>query len=375
MRKLNTLLLLVTVTLCLGILGCKDDSAEKINASSAPTPYEFTYLSREGLRPQIPADNPLTKEGVQLGRMLFYDPILSKDSSISCSSCHNQTNAFTDNEKQFSRGINGQVGKRNSMPIFNLMWHLEGFFWDNRSDLLRHLALEPIQDKTEMDETLGNVVAKLENSSLYPSHFQKAFGSADVDEELIGKALEQFMLSIVSFRSKFDRVQDSLETFTVLEQTGRTIFGRESRTIEDEPDPNNPKNFGADCTHCHGTSLFLNKQAFANGLPSNGDLGKGGVTNDPKDNFVFKTPSLRNIAKTAPYMHDGRFKTLEEVVQFYLSDMDAHSAVDLSDVPSMHNLKDSIYLSENHKKALVAFLHTLTDNELLTDERYSNPFK
>jgi cytochrome c peroxidase len=383
MNKLFALTILVILTLCAGLIGCKDDEQGQVAASSAPTAYEFTYLSTLGLRPQIPADNQLTNEGVKLGRMLFYDPILSADSTVSCASCHNQKHGFTDNGKKFSTGINGHIGKRNTMPIFNLMWHLDGFFWDQRSDILRHQALEPIVDETEMGETLGSIVAKLEASSVYPSYFEKAFGSSDIDEELVGKALEQFMLSIVSLRSKFDRVEAGIDSFTVLEKTGAIVFNgnidgtNEAIPIHKEIDPNNPKNYLADCGHCHSQSLslFRVKEAHTNGLPSNGDLGKGEITQNPNDNFRFKTPTLRNIAVTAPYMHDGRFQTLEEVVQFYLSDMNANSPVSLSDAPSMHILKDSVYLNEYHKKALIAFLHTLTDEEFMEDRRYSSPFE
>lgn len=365
---------LIIILLTLSIISCKDVINEIPQNPFQTTPYYFNYNTSLLPPPRIPADNPISVEGVQLGRMLFYDPILSSDSSQSCSSCHDQKNAFTDNNQQFSVGVEGTIGKRNSMAIFNLMWHIDGFFWDGRSNLLRHQAIEPIIDETEMNETIDHVIMKLNRSSLYKENLQKAFPETTFNEEIIGKALEQFMLSIISSDSKFDRVMLGLESFTDEEKTGQVIFNSEAITIQNEVDPNNPQNFGADCFHCHGNSLFMRREFLANGLSDNGDKGLGGVTRDPRDDYKFKTTSLRNIEKTAPYMHDGRFKTLEEVVQFYLSDMNASSAVDLSNSPNLHALKDSVYLSPEHKKALVAFLKTLTDESLLTNEKYSSPF-
>lgn len=368
---------LIYVLLVVGIYSCKDVVNEVPDTPFGTTPYSINYLGSTLPPARVPSDNPLTKEGVQLGRMLFYDPILSADSTQSCASCHNQAHAFTDNGLRFSEGIRGTIGKRNSMPIFNLMWHLDGFFWDGRSDILRHQALVPIEDPTEMDETIGNVLAKLSSSSTYPAEFKKAYNTSTIDEELLGKALEQFMLSIVSGNSKYDRVKQGLATFTDQEKVGEIIFNEEAITLEDEENPNKPANYGADCFHCHGTGngLFMRREFLSNGLSSNGDLGRGGANGSAGDNFKFKTSSLRNIEKTAPYMHDGRFNTLEEVVQFYLSDMNSTSAVNTNDAPNLHALKDSIYLSEAHKAALVSFLKTLTDEELLTKEEYSNPFE
>ena len=361
------------ISIVSSLYACKDVVNEIPDTPFSSTPYSFTYSDAVLPPPRIASDNPLTNEGVKLGRMLFYDPILSGDSTQSCASCHNQKNAFTDNGKPFSEGIKGTFGTRNSMPIFNLMWHLDGFFWDGRADILRHQALMPIEDPIEMNETIGNVLAKVNSSANYKDHFKKAFNVEEIDEEQLGKALEQFMLSIVSGNSKFDKVQLGLASFTDEEKVGQIIFNSEAVTLQDEIDPQNPTNYGADCFHCHGNSLFMRREYLSNGLSDNGDKGLGGATGIADDDCKFKTPSLRNIEKTAPYMHDGRFNTLEEVVQFYLSSMD-NSCADLSNSPNMHALRDSIYLSESNKKALVSFLKTLTDETLLTDERYSNPF-
>ena len=323
---------------------------------------------------KIPTDNKPTEEGVLLGRMLFYDPILSADSSQSCASCHNQDLAFTDNNKKFSEGIRGMDGKRNSMPIFNLMWHLEGFFWDGRADLLRHQSILPIQDPLEMDETIGNALAKLNASLMYREYFNKAFGTEVITEDLLAKSLEQFMNTIVSGNSKFDRVMQGTETFTQQEEIGRIIFNAEAIPLKNEGDPNKPINYGGDCFHCHGESnLFKQRDYSNNGLDAvPTDLGRGEVTGKASDNGKFKVPSLRNVEKTAPYMHDGRFSTLEEVVEFYLNGVNQNSP-NLDE--KMHALKDSVYLNPEHRAALVSFLKTLTDDNYLTNEKYSNPFK
>ena len=360
----------------LGFYACKDVINEVPETSFTTTPYELTDFGTLLPRANLPEDNKLTNEGVQLGRMLFYDPILSADSTQSCASCHNQKDAFTDNGRRLSIGIRGLEGTRNSMPIFNMMWHLDGFFWDGRADILRHLVPIPIEDPLEMDETIGNVLVKLNNSEIYKEQFNKAFGTEEIDEELLGKAVEQFMLSIISVGAKYDRVKLGLDTFTNQERLGQVIFNEEAIPLSEEKNPNTPINYGGDCFHCHGGDLFMRREYLCNGLPPNigDDKGRGGFNGNPLDDFSFKTPTLRNLELTAPYMHDGRFNTLEEVVQHYLSPMD-DSRCDLSNSPNMHALKDSVYLSEAHKAALVAFLRTLTDESLLTDERHSNPFK
>jgi cytochrome c peroxidase len=369
MRKFKIHIVLI---LTLGFFACKDVKNSIPDAAYETTPYVIEVPNT--LPPaNFSSDNKPTNEGVYLGRMLFYDPILSADSSQSCSSCHNQEFAFTDNGLALSEGIRGLKGKRNSMPIFNLMWHMDGFFWDGRAELLRHQALLPIQDPLEMDETLGNMLVKLNASPLYQEHFKKAFDIDIIDEEHVSLALEQFMHIIISGDSKFDRVQAGLETFTSQEKVGQIVFNAEAIPLKDEIDPQNPTNYGADCFHCHGNSLFMRREFLNNGLDEVlVDEGLGTVTGLETDRGKFKTPSLRNIEKSAPYMHDGRFNTLEEVVDFYMTG--AHNTSPNID-PSMHALQDSVYLSPEHRAALVSFLLTLTDDTYLTNEKYSNPFK
>lgn len=359
-----TFLLLIVAT---SFAACKDDetASDGVNGVNT-TPYALK-LNESLPPPRIPMDNPLTVEGVELGRMLFYDPILSGDSSQACADCHAQELAFTDHQKALSTGIQGLTGKRNSMPIFNLAWHDHGFFWDGRSDLLRHQSLRPIEDPLEMDESLENALAKLNRQSMYPDHFFNAFGTTEIHEEELSLALEQFMMSIVSADSKFDRVMKGEEKFTSAEQRGADFFNREF--IPDDPVALR----GGDCFHCHGNSLFMAKEYMNNGLDTVfKDEGLKDKTGNPLDAGLFKVPSLRNIAVTGPYMHDGRFKTLEEVLDFYSTGVHANSPnID----PNMHALSEGLNLTENEKSDLLAFLNTLTDTTYLNNKTYSNPFK
>jgi len=322
------------------------------------TPYELNLPSSLP-QPALPNDNPLTKEGVLLGNKLFFDTILSKDNTQSCGSCHNQEFAFTDNEKALSVGIRGLEGKRNSMPIFNLFYHNAGFFWDGRSQLLRHQSLLPIQDELEMDETLENVINKLTNSEIYPQLFYDAFGTTEINEERISLALEQYMLTLVSGNSKYDRVQLGLEEYTESEQRGFNIFFTEKDPV--------PVIKGADCFHCHGGPNFSNNEFMNNGLDEVfTDLGLGAVTGNSFDNGKFKVPSLRNVAVTGPYMHDGRFETLLDVVNHYNSGAKDSPTID----PNMHSSLEGLNLNQQDIEDLVNFLKTLTDDEFLNNQEY-----
>lgn len=299
---------------------------------------------------QFPADNLPTVEGVALGRALFHDKRLSRDLTLSCASCHVQENAFTDPDKAFSVGVEGRLGARNSMPIFNLAWAAE-FFWDGRAKGLRNQALMPIQDHNEMDESMPEVVRKLSADATMRTQFAEVFGEGGITAERVGLALEQFMLVQVSQDSKFDRVQRGEGQFTAEEKRGFELFLTEHDPFRGL--------FGADCFHCHGGGLFTTNQFINNGLPIlNGDTGREKVTGDPADRGKFRAPSLRNVALTAPYMHDGRFRTLEEVVEHYDHGVERSETLD----PNLaKHPKEGMKLSAEDKKALVAFMKTLTD--------------
>jgi cytochrome c peroxidase len=315
------------------------------------TPYAFRMSATFPI-PDLPKDNPLIEERVALGEKLFREPLLSKDSTLSCASCHDAKHALADPRK-YSVGVRQQTGTRNAMPLFNLAWK-SSFFWDGRAPSLRAQALMPIQDHTEMDETLTNVCAKLASTNYAPA-FTAAFGAPEITPEKIGLAIEAFLLTQTAFDSKFDRALAGKDQLNDQEKRGLELFMTEY-------DPRREQ-FGADCFHCHGGPLFQS-QAFANnGLDAEfKDLGRAKVTGKASDQGKFATPSLRNIALTAPYMHDGRFSTLEEVVEHYSTGQKRSATLD----PNLAKHPDGgVRLSDSDKRALVAFLKTLTDEKFL----------
>ncbi|HAQ70562.1 c-type cytochrome [Salibacteraceae bacterium] len=333
------------------------------NAAYDDTPYDLDY--GRFAEPDM-GDNALTIEGVKLGRLLFYETLLSKDNSISCGSCHIQEKGFSD-PNRLSEGVDGSLGKRQAMPVFNMLWHTNEFFWDGRAHLLRDQSLMPIQDDLEMKETLENVVAKLNATNTYPAQFLRAFGDEEITAERMSLAMEQFMNSIISNQSKYDKYLDGQASLTDSEERGRILFSAEYN-------PGFPNLSGADCAHCHGGNNFDNNRYMNNGLdsePNQTDIGREAVTEDPKDRAAFKVPSLRNIELTAPYMHDGRFTTLEEVVDHYDHGIVISGSVD----PALaFSTQTGLQLSDQDKIDLISFLKTLTDEEMIADERFSDPF-
>ncbi len=325
-----------------------------------------------------PENNQITNFGATLGRVLFYDKNLSIDKSISCASCHQQAAGFSDPEK-FSIGLNGQLTRRNSMTLLNARYYENGrFFWDERARTLEEQALMPIQDLKEMGMTLAALEARLQSLDYYQVLFKKAFGSDDVQANRIALALSQFMRSMVSFRSKFDEgfalvgfpedeeQMPDFPNFSPQENLGLDIFYRGRK--------------GATCLYCHGSAQHVNDAAKNNGLDLNYvDKGKGEITGQASDNGLFKVPSLRNIALTAPYMHDGRFATLMDVVNHYSDSVQDHPNLNFrlkdSDDPSPNSQVLRLNLSQAEKEALVAFLQTLSDPSITTEARWSDPFK
>lgn len=328
-----------------------------------PTPYVLEI--GDFPTPDLPADNQLTVAGVQLGRMLFYEKSLSKDGTQACADCHLQQDAFSD-KRQFSIGVAGLPGKRQAMSVMNLAWHQNGLFWDGRAPRVRDQALKPIQDPLEMDETLPNVVAKLKADKKYTDQFIRAFGDATVNAERVALGLEQFMLSMVSSNSKYDQSLRNTATLSEAEMRGQVLFFTEF-------DPFNGQK-GAECFHCHAGHNFTNDEFMNNGLDTDAgmtDEGRSKVTNQAADRGRFKVPSLRNIALTPPYMHDGRFATLEEVVEHYNTGVKNSSTVEFI---LQYNLQPGgLQLSAQDKSDLVAFLKTLSDPDFLTNKAYSKP--
>ncbi|MEL7247353.1 MAG: cytochrome c peroxidase [Bacteroidota bacterium] len=353
------LLIVVTIFAC----GTDDDGPMQV-VEYDDTPYVLSYGTLPD--PPLPTDNALTEQKVLLGRMLFYEPLLSKDGSQACASCHLQTDGFSD-PNRFSLGVEGLVGNRQAMPVFNLAWHTNAFFWDGRAELLRDQALLPIQDPLEMNETMDNVIAKLSASKQYTDQFIRAFDSAEITADKMGLALEQFMLSVVSVESKYDRWLAGEVELSESEERGRQLFTTEYN-------PFFPEFSGADCQHCHSGKNFENDQYMNNGLDTDAeftDPGRELVTGDPLDRAKFKVPSLRNIELTAPYMHDGRFQTLEEVIDHYNAGIKASSTAD----PTVENTRETgLFLTEQDKQDLINFLRTFTDENLSTNPAYQSPF-
>ena len=303
--------------------------------------------------PFLPENNPLSEHGISLGRKLFYDPILSKDGSISCGSCHIQERSFADTGA-VSFGVNQQEGTRNSMAIINPAWQTD-FFWDGRAHTLKQQAFEPVPNLVEMHLSWPKAIKRLQNHPEYPALFEKAFGSSKIDSGRVAKAIEQFELTFVSGNSRYDKFATFRLVLNQQELSGHGIFFGEA----------------GDCFHCHKDPLFTDNEKHNNGLDTvYVDNGLGDLTLDPKDDGKFRTPTLRNIALTAPYMHDGRFKTLREVIVHYSEGLQPHPNID----PLLKNVVDGgVRLSNKEIDDLIAFLHTLTDEKFIQNQALSDP--
>ncbi|HET6226332.1 MAG TPA: cytochrome c peroxidase [Bacteroidia bacterium] len=329
-----------------------------------PTPYVFPDLPTFPEMP-VSAQNPVTYEGMQLGRYLFYDPILSQDSSMSCASCHQQKYAFSDAPKAFSTGLHKTSLTRNTLPLFNLAWY-PSFFWDGRALTLEQQVLFPVKSHEEMDLDWITASKRVTGSTFYRSQFQHAFGKSAIDSTDIAYAIAQFLRTLISYQSKYDLVYMRKATFTDQEYNGFELVNDMTR---------------GDCLLCHttdGDALGTTAKFSNNGLDSivnateYSDAGLGKTTNKLSDNGKFKIPSLRNIALTAPYMHDGRFKTLEEVLDFYSEGV--HFCANIDSKMEFARTGGS-KLTSTEKKNIIAFLNTFTDSVFISNPAFSNPFE
>jgi cytochrome c peroxidase len=310
-----------------------------------------------------PADNPLTDDGATLGRVLFYDTRLSANNTVSCGSCHVQKNAFVD-PNRFSKGFAGKLTDRHAVSLANSRYSIRGrFFWDERAGSLEEAVLVPIQSKVEMGQDLARLMEVLAKDEHYPELFRKAFGDGKVTQERIARALAQFLRSMVSCQSKYDEgrakaasVRDDFLNFNVQENRGKALFL-------------------SSCAACHlpgQDAHFVMSAPGNNGLDADirtSDGGVGDITLDGSDVGRFKSPSLRNVERTAPYMHDGRFDTLEKVIDHYSKGVKPHPNLD----PRLR--LRPLNFTDSEKAALVAFLKTLTDQKFLTDPKFSDPFQ
>lgn len=328
--------------------------------------YQLTYPSYFGNRINISNENPITKQGVYLGRRLFYESRLSLNNSLSCGSCHQQNKAFTDGKK-LSIGVDNSFTDRNSMSLVNLLWARK-FFWDGRSASLEEQASVPMINPHEMGQSLLVSAQKLQKTNYYPKLFQSVYGDEHITGKRIIMALAQFERTLISANSRYDQYLNQKIKLSSNEMKGLILFNT----------PPNPQKGirGANCAHCHGGSKNYLELFHNNGLDSlYKDRGIGFLTGQPTDMGRFKVPTLRNIAVTAPYMHDGRFETLEEVVDHY-SDHIKISASLSAFLQHESNVvgETSLKLKPDEKLALIAFLKTLTDSTFISNPIYANPF-
>ncbi len=364
---------------------CKKDPSGScgMGCDLSEIPYKTTSytIQKPAHFPQIPvpADNPMTLEGVQLGRRLFYDPILSADSTMSCASCHLPQGSFTDN-KAVPTGIDGIAGRRSSMSLLNIAYANNGLFWDGRAATLEAQALIPVEDPIEMHHTWPNVMEQLRQHPDYPALFRHAFGidnCCGITKELTAKALAQFeRILISSGTSKYDRfVLGDPDALDDMELDGKLMF------FDEGQDANLPD---AQCFHCHGSITLTGNNYFNNGLDSVASLddfsdkGRGEISGNRTDNGKFRAPTLRNIALTAPYMHDGRFPTLEAVLEHYNGNGKGVSNEDPFVRQIGFPLGGSVLtysgLTAYQRNAIVKFLHTLRDTSFVNNPDIQNPF-
>ena len=377
--------LLLIVGMFMVFLGCKkpepaakvaDDDilADYLNLPAQPFEYanqplpDHMLLNTVKAVDNTPAHNPVTNWGATLGRVLFYDKNLSLNGTIACASCHVQENAFSDANVK-SVGFEGGETKRHSMGIINARYYREGsFFWDVRAATLEDQVLMPFQDSIEMGMTLELVKERVQSKPFYPILFERAFGSSDISTERISLALSQFVRSIISYRSKYDEGRalvasqfEDFPNFTEEENRGKELF----MILGD----------GMRCLFCHANESFNSQTIANNGLdPVVVDQGVGGITGNPNEMGLFKAPSLKSIALRAPYMHDGRFSTLMEVIEHYDTGIQPHPNLDETLKDFQTGEPKRFYLSQKDKQALFNFLLTLTDSALVTDEKFSDPF-
>lgn len=329
-----------------------------------PQPYTFPELL---FFPEMPIadNNPVTVAGVDLGRHLFYDPILSAQQTLSCASCHRQEHAFSDAPNVKSTGDKGALGLRNTPPLFNLAWY-SALFWDGRAASIEDQVFHPVRDSTEMNLDWEEAVQRLRSKPFYRTKFALAFGDQHIDSLLVSKAIGQFLRTLISNQSKYDQVIRGEAYFTEEELAGFMLVNDMTK---------------GDCLHCHTTDA--NALGTTGGFSNNGldpasgpsqyrDPGLGAITQKAGDRGRFKIPSLRNLAFTAPYMHDGRFKSIDEVLDFYSEGVLPSVNID-SKMGFAH--QGGVRLSAKEKQEIRAFLLTLTDSVFVTNSEFSSPFE
>ena len=328
-------------------------------------PYNLAYPANFGNRVNVPADNATTKQGVYLGRKLFYETKLSAGNALSCGSCHKQARAFTDG-LAFSKGVDQVLTSRNSMSLVNLLWARK-FFWDGRANGLEEQAITPLTNPHEMGQPLILSAKKLGQTKIYPALFKLVYGDDHITGERIVKAISQFERTLISANSRYDRYMAGAYKPTPDELRGMALFNN-------APEPEKGIR-GANCAHCHGGPKTYMELFHNNGLDSiPKDAGIAARTGLATDRGRFKVPTLRNIALTAPYMHDGRFNTLEEVVDHYSEHIEGSASLS-SFLRGESNEAGgkSLKLHPQEKKQIIAFLNMLTDSAFINNPAFSDP--
>ncbi|UII32762.1 c-type cytochrome [Fulvivirga ulvae] len=335
-------LAICSVCICLFV------SCEKDTDMTPDNTYAFTKPANFPEPTYTFDNNEVTKKGFELGRKLFFDPILSKDGSISCNNCHIQSTAFADSQQHpLSVGIDNRLGIRNAPSLANMAFYPD-FFWDGGVNHLDFVPINAIESEFEMGETLSNVVQKLNDHDEYPGLFKEAFGTDKVTSPFMLQALSQFMLLMVSSNSPYDQY---------VRGEGISLSETELKGLE---------LFNSKCTSCHSGELFTDFSYRNNGISGEfTDEGRGLITESSDDVGKFRVPSLRNVALTAPYMHNARFSTLQEVLDHYDEGIQQSSTLDPL-------LAEGISLNEQEKEQIIAFLKTLTDQEFRSDKRFQN---
>lgn len=349
MKKLLIIILLGGLAAVASLPGCKPDPSIDIAAPDTSLNISFTLPDGWPQPAYTFTNNTLTQAGFELGRKLFYDTRLSKDNTISCGSCHQQFAAFAHLDHNVSHGIHDLLGTRNTPALFNMAWQ-SSFFWDGGVTNIENQPINPMQNPVEMDQPVTEAITKLSADEQYRSMFNTAFGSDTINSQRIFKALAQFMAAMVSDNSKYDKYirGESGGELTAQELSGLSLFRLK-------------------CGNCHPEPLFTDDKFHNDGLtldPTFNDTGRIRITGNTQDRYKFKVPSLRNVARSAPYMHDGRFSTLDAVLEHYRSGIYVwHNADPL--------LRQNIGMSEQDKADIIAFLNTLTDETFLHDLRFS----
>ena len=350
-RKISLCFIVAVIAQACLLLSCSRDDHDAVIKGPEPMEIEIPENFPDPVYPL--QNNPVTKQGFALGKKLFYDARLSRNNTISCGFCHLQPFAFTHHGHDVSHGIDDLLGRRNSLPIQNLVFY-NSFFWDGGVHNLDLVPLNAIKNPVEMDQQPDSILAKLRKDDQYPQMFEAAFGTREITSEHFLQALSQFLCMLISANSRYD------------------LYVRGDEQILEEDEKEGMQLFKQHCSACHATDLFTDQSYRNNGFSREEDFardkGRAEITLDDNDIGKFKVPGLRNVEYTAPYMHNGRLLTLEAVLDFYTDHVQATATLDT--LLKQHE-KPGFDLTGDEKKKIIAFLKTLSDEEFLSNRQFS----